>query len=677
VNDARLVTAYPELLPQGIATDPSHLRLIADLDALYRAPQPSTHRVTSFDALLAERQRQAPAAAGPYVPAASSGPIPLHGSELPIPLPTRPGWRWALRQGAKVTAAVAAFVLVGALLVLFFRSTSNHSAMPVPAPAEDTPTPVIQATPVPTATTSAGATATAPTTTEIDALIAGLPAEQIGCSATPPRPPTEAGRGYEVQGVVLAGQGDESGLWALYFTLDSASPETIRANRQVITYWVMDAAPRGTLSMTLTNLDTGLRMTPDTAPVEGDSAWRTRAWRVLLTFPEPGCWQVVVTRGGSTAVLWLQVAPGDLNGLPQAPLPQLELPAGPLPVEALRDLGPGEALQFWVDIRADIRSNAGNLLEWQVAGVERVLPDGTRQQHLIARDESGQMTAEFVSDGERWWWWQHGWVEAGAHATGILAPPADLQLSESQLRLVRRALAEPADLEIIAERSELSSTDEIRVTRYRLHDMAWLGRDLGIVVSDAYLETHVTTAAPQRVLQARTVLVAADGSEHVLVDQVMRSFILTTAADVDERLFAVPEESPGDALRYAAPTPDLLPAGVSITSHIRLFPGAQEEVRLLDETSGTAMALIISPSRGGLDPRGLIRQAERLGELVATTASTRAGQVTWLTQPGDGTLVHAVWDDGTYRFELSGLLPGWEAADLVPLVEALSWASVT
>jgi hypothetical protein len=673
VNDPRIVAAYADLLPEGAATDPAHQRLIGALDALYQAAQPPLHLQRSFELLLQERAGRAAGASAALPSALATSSVTLPSNDPPIPLPTRPGWRWLLRQSATIAAAVVGFILVGILLVLFFRNTSDRSGMPVGSPVEDTPTPIMHATPTHVSTPAPDATAATLDDSGIDALIAALPAGEVGCAATPPGPPAEGGRGHEIRGRVLAGDPDATALWALYFTLDDESPQTIRANRQVITYWVMDAAPGGTLSMRVTNLDSGLRITPDSVPIEGDSAWRTRSWRTLLTFPEAGCWQVVVTRGSSVAVLWLEVAPASGPSIPEAPMPQLDPPAGPLPLAALRELQSGEALQWWVDVQADIRVSASNVLAWQVAGVDRVLPDGTRQQLMIARDESGLATAHLVSDGERWWWWQRGWVESGVHDTGILAPPEDLQLVESQFRLLRRALLEPDALEIIADRVELSGTDDVRVTRYRLTDMAWLGRDLGIVVSDAYLEVHVTSAAPQNVLRARTVLVAADGSEHVLIRLIMRSFVLTTSDDIDARFFDLPEESPGNALRYQAPAPQVLPEGISIASHVRLFPGGLEEMRLVDASTGDSVILMISPSRGGYDSRGLVRQTDRLGELTVTTSSTRAGGVTWLARPGDGGMpVYAIWDDGRFRFEMSAQSTGWTEEDIVALVEALS-----
>ncbi|HUG14183.1 MAG TPA: hypothetical protein VMM78_04120, partial [Thermomicrobiales bacterium] len=60
----------------------------------------------------------------------------------------------------------------------------------------------------------------------------------------------------------------------------------------------------------------------------------------------------------------------------------------------------------------------------------------------------------------------------------------------------------------------------------------------------------------------------------------------------------------------------------------------------------------------------------------ATITESRAGPVTWLSRPEDGWPISAIWDDGAYRFELQGDLPGSTEADLIALVEALSARSL-
>ena len=102
-------------------------------------------------------------------------------------------------------------------------------------------------------------------------------------------------------------QADTAGgeVWALLL-----SGPTIRANHPTNIVW--RATGSGAFQVVAFGID-GSQLTPASGPdPHGSSNWRRRGdeWGTTFVFPQPGCWELLVTRGASlTATLWLMVAP--------------------------------------------------------------------------------------------------------------------------------------------------------------------------------------------------------------------------------------------------------------------------------------------------------------------------------------------------------------------------------
>lgn len=102
-------------------------------------------------------------------------------------------------------------------------------------------------------------------------------------------------------------QADTAGgeVWALLL-----SGPTIRTNSATTIAW--RATGSGAFQVVAFGTD-GSQLTPASGPdPHGSSNWRRRGdeWGTTFVFPQPGCWELLVTRGASlTATLWLMVAP--------------------------------------------------------------------------------------------------------------------------------------------------------------------------------------------------------------------------------------------------------------------------------------------------------------------------------------------------------------------------------
>lgn len=137
-TNAPLHDTYADLIGASDG-DTRTAALVADLDALYTAPQPATSM--SFDALLAARPT-----AVPSVMSISSDPwrsetkslrptphVPHPTSHIPPPRSTH-GW---LRQSAGFAGAAIAFVLVAMLLVAVFRTGAGDDDGKLGAPSTE------------------------------------------------------------------------------------------------------------------------------------------------------------------------------------------------------------------------------------------------------------------------------------------------------------------------------------------------------------------------------------------------------------------------------------------------------------------------------------------------------------------------------------------------------------
>lgn len=491
----------------------------------------------------------------------------------------------------------------------------------------------------------------------IDA-IAALPETERGCGATPFAPEVQGSSRDEARGKTVIGDAD---LWAQYFTLDDDSPKVIRAGQSIQSYWVMDGPTAAPLTVRFDNLATGASVEPEWGPVLG-SGWRTSPWRVIVVFPEPGCWQATVTRGDSVAVLWLDVQPSmDELATPVTTVEQFTSATAPL--------APGAGRTITLQVHSDYRLDEGALHDWDVTIHDRTNDAGRQQRHMVAYDADNIPVAWFTRDGDVWCWWQRGWSELGTISSGIVELPMELRIADASLGMLLTPFGVASRYEIDEQRLEGDAT----ITRYALTDAAAIDQQFGISVASAYFEVWQDAGSdlPSR---TRMAFVAVDGQEYELYEVSITSDDVYPAAAFDEALF---EAQGGAMVSHRFWGWGELPHELSIVladTQLGGPPTGSERHTITGD--GIELQLEVFPSRGGHDSRAMVNLSERSETVEATVTESRAGAVTWLSRPGDRWPIRAVWDDGTYRFDLQGDLRGWTEADLIALVEALSAAAL-
>jgi len=148
-------------------------------------------------------------------------------------------------------------------------------------------------------------------------LVLGLIAAVIaGCATGPAAACPAAVAGRSPGGLIPEVQVDAKGpieVWALVMPSRSdiplGSPISLRAGEDVKILW--RATGRGELGIYAVGPDRA-RLDPNPAPrPHPESSWQRPGdeWATGWTFPAPGCWRIIVERGGSTAVLTVHVGP--------------------------------------------------------------------------------------------------------------------------------------------------------------------------------------------------------------------------------------------------------------------------------------------------------------------------------------------------------------------------------
>lgn len=539
--------------------------------------------------------------------------------------------------------------LIQASLVVIDRDGANRRVL-----AEDvafgsqpawSPLPVNAAPPTPTASPTA-----ATLTDQFRAARTALPADRRGCQAAP----IDSGSTGlpEIVGRMLVGEGD----MVVQIAGAGEGNRNLTAGTQGIFLITVPESGIARLSVTATGPSGAQELAPDWGPQVGtDSQTDGPIWRTLITFPTPGCWQLNVIGEQSAGVAWLQIDPASRDlGTPT-----------PATLDNLRPLDPGEGWFVRFQIWSDWREDGGALSHWTVERIERVLPDGTRQRHIIAWDDTDAVVAELINDGERWWWNQRGWQESGSLAAGIAPMWLDLRagMFEPETAVQMLSTTDPVQIEQFTE-------DDVVITRYR-NNTRNINERLNPPVADRYYEIRQSADPPGHVLLTRWVNIDEAGTEIELYRQVFEDFVRTDATAISDAEFAIPAAA-SDKRQMQYTPPAALPAGFTLDRHWFDSLGAIEQL----DISGRDVAIDvrISASRGGFDPRQTAFDAARAGNIVHTL-DTAAGPVTWLATPDDPHPFQAVWDTGRYLFILTASptdSSDWNEEVLRSLVESLA-----
>ncbi len=268
-----------------------------------------------------------------------------------------------------------------------------------------------------------------------------------------------------------------------------------------------------------------------------------------------------------------------------------------------------------------------------------MLPDGTLQQYMIARDATNTIMVEYVNDGERWWWNQRGWIESGSTASGVVS--------------IARGTADRVSR---PERPTSTSRSTIppKVTPIspdiRSKTWSWIGQQLGISVESAYYEVY-TAGDPVQVTRTRLVLVTPDDEErpeYALADISFTDVVVIPAEDGPGN-YVVPDAPAEGTLQYTPPA--TLPAGLTIDSHYHDFMGGLEWLTITS-SDGISITGLVYPSRGSFDTRPMERRAHRNGGMTVATELIAGGNIAWTADEANGWPSHAIWDNGRYRIEL-------------------------
>jgi len=482
------------------------------------------------------------------------------------------------------------------------------------------------------------------------AALATLPEDQRGCQATPAD--IDATGLPEIVGRMLVGEGD----MVVQIAGVGEGNRNLTAGAQGIFLITMPESGIARLSITATDPSGAQELAPDWGPQVGSGSQSDGPiWRTLITFPTPGCWQLNVIGEQSAGVVWLRVDPPTTNlGTPT-----------PATLDNLRPLDPSEGWLVRYQVSSGWREDAGALSHWTVERIERVLPDGTRQRHIIAWDDTGAVVAELINDGERWWWNQRGWIESGSLAAGIAPMWLDLSagMFEPETAVQMLSTTDPVQIEQFTE-------DDIVITRYR-NNTRNINERLNPPVADRYYEIRQSADPPGHVLLTRWVNIDEAGTEIELYRQVFEDFVRTDATAISDAEFAIPAAA-SDKRQMQYTPPAALPAGFTLDRHWFDSLGAIEQLDI--SGFGIDVEVDISASRGGFDPRQTEADAAQSGN-IAHTLETAVGSVTWLSTPDDPLPLLAIWDNGRYRFQLTASPTDeadWNEEVLRSLVESLA-----
>lgn len=399
-----------------------------------------------------------------------------------------------------------------------------------------------------------------------------------------------------------------------------------------------------------------------------DSDAVERGWHSTLTFPERGCWDIIVTAGPHTleAKVYVYSTPE------KAPAPAEEQGVALDDLTAFAEpTGFGEGRHVVIEVATDVRDDEGSLLHWEVEFWDRTLDSGTRQQHAVARmlDSDGEVFAEFINAGEDWYWEQRGWVESGSGV--FLEPPAEIWLAMTEPRAVGTYLSGPPEYDEI-EFAEDNRFVNKRVDIEPVEDVQWVADMYGFGVARYFWEIELDQTE-QRVRRSERVVIGDNGQRVSLGAFIFHSIELLDADDMDDDLFVPPSAARGPDLQYTVPQVTL-PRGLRIEVHIKAKSQALEQLELVGD--GIELEVTITPSRGGLDVDAwTARQGSDSPAHTSVTDDFRRSA--WQTHPEYGWPAGAAWSDGHYRFDLTVTSePGpdlWTEDDLLALVEALSY----
>jgi hypothetical protein len=346
-------------------------------------------------------------------------------------------------------------------------------------------------------------------------------------------------------------------------------------------------------------------------------------------------------------------------------------PAVARPIMVEDFLAAAEPLQYSQEftlrllITMDYRVDGGAPGEFDLRRFESVGPEQRERERVVvsSTDSRGAVrgVVYYVQDGYEWLLQQRGW-----DVIGELPDEPQLPLE------IRIAQTEPEmTAELIRDRLDEIPADGSITLRSELQSLpAFLQNAVRVIESPIVEQTFEVDIVDGAVVRSRYRIVDETGNK-VLTPEIR--FIEFRRTSPNRLQFQIPQQHQAGDFQYQIP--DQLPDEISFQSQQRHDDGMSENYRL--RWNNVSLGLLVTPSRGGLDPSFNGDRSEWHPDQVEL-ADYSAGTLMWMDPDDAGHPTHAMWDTGWYRFTLTvdahELPPGaeWDVEILVAVVEALS-----
>ncbi len=377
----------------------------------------------------------------------------------------------------------------------------------------------------------------------------------------------------------------------------------------------------------------------------------------------------------AVVVVW-QGLPGSESGQPaaQPTLPPRESSAhAVVSIDEMRMLAtepaPGTGFTYTVVFTSDVRTDFSLTTEWEAEIWDRTLEDGTRQQRVVIRSPIDEIIAEYIRNGDTWFWSNRGWMERGDMAEQIY-PPHEVTLALSAPETIVELLDGG---ELPLERDSMPSQIVVEYGPELRAEVEWIAGAFDLDPFQYVAELNIdsaSTSGDDSYIQSVEHLLAGNGDQRVSLGRfAYYSEPQTDSTSFLDSLFVIPRGGPA---RISPAETAELPFGLELYDQYLVTPEGGERITVGNETS--QVELLISPSLGGIDFS--LWQAQTEGtypETVSDSSRLADGtEIIWREGVDEGQIVIAVWDDGRYLYRTIAFPLDWTSDELIQIAEALS-----
>lgn len=336
---------------------------------------------------------------------------------------------------------------------------------------------------------------------------------------------------------------------------------------------------------------------------------------------------------------------------------------------------PGTGFTYTVVFTSDVRTDLGLTTNWEAEIWDRTLDDGTRQQRVIIRSPISEIIAEYIRNGDVWFWSNRGWMERGSMAEQIY-PPAEVTLALSAPKTIVDLLD---DGELPLERDSMPSQIVIEYGEELRAEVEWVANAFELDPFQYVAELHIDSAlisGDDNYIESFEHLLAGKGDQRTSLGRfAYYSEPQTDSATFLGSTFAIPD---GELQRFDLGETTALPFGLELYEQNPVTPEGGDRLLFASETAQVEM--FVSPSLGGIDVNLWQAQTEETYPDTSMSASAMGSsddpdfvlEVAWRERVDDGSVVTAIWDDGQYLYRVFAFPLNWTSDELLQLAEALS-----